>query len=99
MIDVHGDTQRGQIVGKAGEQGQGPGRAGDEAGIDYYETDIELAELIDILFEDLELPDMERKKLNSTITERLSKRKARASPSWSMCSPPGARCAAPRTRS
>jgi hypothetical protein len=70
-----GDSQPGQVVGKAGEQAQGPGRAGAEAGIDYYETDIELAELIDILFEDLELPDMERKKLNSTLTERLSKRK------------------------
>jgi sporulation protein YhbH len=70
-----GDSKSGQVVGKAGEQVQGPGRAGEEAGIDYYETDVALAELIDILFEDLELPDMERKKLNSTLSERLSKRK------------------------
>ena len=70
-----GDAQPGQVVGKAGDPAQGPGLAGAEAGIDYYETDVELAELIDILFEDLELPDMERKKLNSTLTERLSKRK------------------------
>jgi len=43
--------------------------------VDYYETDVTLEELIEIMFEDLELPDMERKILREVMSERLSKRK------------------------
>ncbi len=73
----NGDSQPGQVVGQAeGEgQGQGQGKAGDQPGTDYYETDITLAELIEMMFEDLQLPDMERKNLREVIAERLSKRK------------------------
>ncbi len=71
-----GDTQPGQVVGKAQGQGQGgDDRAGDQPGVDYYETDVTLEELIDIMFEDLELPDLERKKLREIAAPRLSKRK------------------------
>ena len=35
--------------------------AGDQAGLDYYETDVTLEELIEIMFEDLDLPNLERK--------------------------------------
>ena len=72
-----GDSQPGQVVGKTdGEgQGQGEGQAGDQAGVDYYETDVTLEELIEIMFEDLELPDMERKILREIPSDRLSKRK------------------------
>lgn len=71
-----GDSQPGQIIGKAGgdkgppEQGQG----GNEPGIDYYETDITIDEVIDLMFEDLELPDMERKALRETLAQRHTKR-------------------------
>src|SRR5580765_6731866 len=71
-----GNAQPGQVVGKAGqEQGQGDGQGGDKPGVDYYETDVTLEELIDIMFEDLELPDMERKALRQIAAPRLSKRK------------------------
>lgn len=72
-----GSSQPGQVVGKANDEGQGPGegQAGDQAGVDYYETDVTLEELIDIMFEDLELPDMERKTLREIPSERVSKRK------------------------
>ncbi len=70
-----GDTQPGQVVGKAGADGQGAERAGDRPGVDYYETDVTLEELIDIMFEDLELPDMERKALREVLSERTSKPK------------------------
>ena len=55
-----GNSQPGQVVGKANGEGQGPGegQAGDQAGVDYYETDVTLEELIDIMFEDLELPEL-----------------------------------------
>src|SRR5213078_2748661 len=55
--------------------GKGEDKAGDQPGSDYYETDVTLEELIDIMFEDLELPDMERKALRQIAAPRLSKRK------------------------
>jgi len=73
----NGESQQGQVVGKAkGQQpGAGEGKAGDQPGQDYYETDITLEELIDIMFEDLELPDLERKALRQIEAFRLAKRK------------------------
>ncbi|MFQ5935094.1 MAG: YeaH/YhbH family protein [Acidiferrobacterales bacterium] len=70
-----GNSQPGQVVGKANGRQQGSGRGGDQPGIDYYETDVTLEELVDIMFEDLQLPDMERKKLREVLADRRSKRK------------------------
>jgi hypothetical protein len=70
-----GETEPGQVVGKAPKDGDGAGRAGDQPGIDYYETDVTLDELIEIMFEDLELPDMERKILREVMSDRIAKRK------------------------
>ena len=71
-----GKSQQGQVVGKAkGQQGSGEGKAGDSPGTDYYETDVTLEELVDIMFEDLELPDLERKALRQIEAYRLAKRK------------------------
>ena len=70
-----GNAQPGQVVGKAPGRGRGAGGAGDKPGIDYYETDITVEELVDIMFEDLELPDLERKALRQTFIEKGSKRK------------------------
>ena len=72
----NGDSQPGQVVGKGQQQGQAPGdQAGDTPGQDYYETDVTLEELIEIMFEDLELPDMDRKILREIESERQWKRK------------------------
>ena len=70
-----GDTQPGQVVGKAEGEGQEPGAPGGQPGMDYYETEITLEELVDIMFEDLELPDMERKKLREVPVDSTRKRK------------------------
>jgi sporulation protein YhbH len=71
-----GDSQPGQVVGKTHGRGEAADeRAGDRPGVDYYETDVTLEELIDIMFEDLELPDLERKKLREITAPRLSRRK------------------------
>src|ERR1051325_6893585 len=73
----NGDSQPGQVVGQARREGQkgDEDRAGDRPGQDYYETDVTLEELIDIMFEDLELPDMERRAVRQISAPRLSKRK------------------------
>jgi sporulation protein YhbH len=71
-----GDSQSGQVIGKVKQQGKGgEDKAGDQPGADYYETDVTLEELIDIMFEDLELPDLERKALRQIEAYRLAKRK------------------------
>lgn len=70
-----GDSEPGQTVGQASQGDGGPGHAGDRPGMDYYETEITLEELIEIMFEDLELPDMERKRFREVLSERTSKRK------------------------
>ncbi len=72
-----GGSQPGQVVGKAKGEGQAEGadKAGDRAGVDYYETDVTLEELIDIMFEDLDLPDLERKALRQIEALRMSKRR------------------------
>src|SRR3984957_8515654 len=72
-----GNAQPGQVVGKTGKdgQGQGDGQAGDRPGVDYYETDVTLDELIEIMFEDLELPNLERRALREIETDRFAKRK------------------------
>jgi uncharacterized protein len=72
----NGDSQPGQVVGRQEGEGQGrPDRAGDRPGVDYYETDVRLDELIDLMFEDLELPDLERKRLREVPSDRSVKRK------------------------
>ena len=42
------DTQRGDVVGQKQQSGKGgqPGKGGDEPGVDYYETEVTLDELI-----------------------------------------------------
>jgi sporulation protein YhbH len=69
-----GNEKRGdRIKGKANSTGQG-GKAGSEDGEDYYETDITLEDLIQYLFEDLELPYMDRKKFSYIETDKTNKR-------------------------
>jgi uncharacterized protein len=72
-----GNAQPGQVVGKTGKdgQGKGDGKAGDQPGVDYYETDVSLDELIEIMFEDLELPNLERRALREIASDQSSKRK------------------------
>jgi uncharacterized protein len=72
-----GDARPGQVVGKTGKEGQGKGdgQAGDRPGVDYYETDVTLEELVEIMFEDLELPNLERRALREIASDKSSKRK------------------------
>jgi sporulation protein YhbH len=71
------DTQRGDAIGQKQQPGKGgqTGKGGEEPGVDYYETEVTLDELISIMFEDLELPDLERKQLAAIESLRLTKRK------------------------
>src|SRR5215831_3185978 len=71
-----GNSQPGQVLGRTqGERGQGQDKAGDQPGVDYYETDVTLEELIEIMFEDLELPNLERRALREIQSDYSTKRK------------------------
>lgn len=67
-----GDSQPGQVIQRDSKAVRGlPGEPGSEPGEDLYETEITLEELVDLLFEDLNLPEMERKRFHILESERL----------------------------
>ncbi|ANQ47587.1 DUF444 family protein [Flammeovirga sp. MY04] len=71
-----GKEQKGQVIQDQRGQpqkGQGKGEAGSDPGEDIYETEITLEEAIQLMFEDLELPDMDQKKYFQTDTEVMRK--------------------------
>ncbi|MEN6463303.1 MAG: YeaH/YhbH family protein [Syntrophomonas sp.] len=71
-----GDEKRGQkIFQQKGAKGAGQGDgAGNEDGEELYETEITMEDLVNYLFEDLDLPYLERKKYSYIETEKTSKR-------------------------
>lgn len=73
----NGSEKRGDVIGSDSEgkaQGQGSGQAGDQAGEDIYETEITIEELINYLFDDLNLPYLDRKKFNEIESEKNFKK-------------------------
>src|SRR5258707_4017215 len=69
-----GEPKPGDVLGQ-GKDGKGGQQAGDRPGVDYYETDVSLDELIDLMFEELELPDIEGKRLRQIEMERQFRQK------------------------
>ncbi|MDA8443164.1 MAG: sporulation protein YhbH [Peptococcaceae bacterium] len=59
----NGKSKVGDVLGReqTGGLGKGPG-AGEEPGVDYYEAEVSLEELAEVLFADLELPNLDPKK-------------------------------------
>ncbi|MEE9551373.1 MAG: DUF444 family protein [Candidatus Binatia bacterium] len=68
------DVQPGQVIAREGGK-DGNQQSGDQPGVDYYETDVTLDELVEIMFEDLELPYMDRKHLREIEIEHQNRRK------------------------
>lgn len=71
-----GNEKRGDKVGEDQGQGQGngSGQAGNQEGEDYYETEITIDELISYLFDDLNLPDLDRKRIGELESIRYARR-------------------------
>ncbi|PAB58459.1 sporulation protein YhbH [Anaeromicrobium sediminis] len=70
-----GNEKRGDKIGSDDmEQGQGQEQAGNAEGEDIFETEITIEELIQYLFDDLNLPFMQRKKFNEIESEKNFKR-------------------------
>jgi len=71
-----GSEKRGQVIGKEKAKGEGKGgnKAGEDEGEDIYETEITLEDALNYLLEDLELPEMDKKKFSEVLTENGIKR-------------------------
>ncbi|HBV95503.1 MAG: stress response protein [Peptococcaceae bacterium BICA1-7] len=68
-----GKSKVGDVLG-TDPQHSGPGKnkgAGEEPGVDYYETDISIDELAELIFEDLGLPNLDQKKKPEISSESL----------------------------
>ena len=70
-----GSEKRGQVIGKDKAKGEGKGdSAGDSEGEDIYETEITLEDALNYLLEDLELPELDKKKFSEILTDNSVKR-------------------------
>ncbi|GBF32618.1 hypothetical protein DCCM_0814 [Desulfocucumis palustris] len=66
----NGKSKVGDVLHSEPQQGSGKGKgAGEEPGVDYYEADITMEELAELIFEDLGLPNLEHKKKPELASE------------------------------
>jgi sporulation protein YhbH len=68
-----GDTKVGDVLeryGKGNSPGNGP-QAGDQPGVDFYEAEITIDELAGMIFQDLELPNLEEKRTRELESETV----------------------------
>lgn len=73
-----GATKPGDVLGTEGSKGTGTGSgAGSEPGVDYYEAEITVDELSELIFEDLGLPDLREKRKQELTTESFQFRDIR----------------------
>ncbi|MDV4151947.1 sporulation protein YhbH [Clostridium sp. AL.422] len=72
-----GGEKRGDKIGEGGKNTGNAGKsgAGNSPGEDVYETEITLEELMDYIVEDLELPNLDKKKYSEIITESAGRRR------------------------
>jgi len=67
-----GSSKKGDVVYTDPQKGQGKGKgAGEEPGVDYYEADVTIEELAEMIFEDLGLPNLEQKKNPELASESV----------------------------
>jgi sporulation protein YhbH len=68
------DIQKGQKIGESQNNQKSPSNEpGTEPGTEYYDVEMDLDELAEYLFRDLELPELERKSLKKIMSERLKR--------------------------
>jgi sporulation protein YhbH len=64
----HGKKGKGDVIGRRPVPGDGKeGKAGQNPGDDYLETEIDVEEIISMMMDDLQLPDLRRKEIAETV--------------------------------
>lgn len=67
-----GGSKVGDVIGQVPGQGPGRGRqAGEQPGIDYYEAELTIDELAELIFEDLKLPNLQPKRHQEVESETV----------------------------
>lgn len=69
-----GETQVGDVVAKGPRAGGGAGKGnqpGDQPGVDYYEAEVSVDDLAELIFEDLGLPNLRPKATQEVPTEEV----------------------------
>lgn len=72
----NGEEKRGDKLGSGSpKNGKGKGKgAGNSEGEDVYETEVTLEELLDYIVEDLDLPNLDRKKYSEILVESAGRK-------------------------
>jgi hypothetical protein len=69
-----GDSKVGDVLGVDPQAADGPGKgegAGDQPGEDYYEAEVSMEELQTLLFEELELPNLQEKEKDTMVSREI----------------------------
>lgn len=70
----NGDSKVGDVIARDGDPAKGPGKgqgAGDQPGVDYYEAEITVEELEEMLFSEMELPNLQQKDLDEIVVSDI----------------------------
>lgn len=62
-----GDGRKGDEIGRRPGAGQEPGRPGNVPGEDYIESEVDIEEVIEIMLEDLGLPNLQKKEAEAHL--------------------------------
>jgi len=65
-----GKGEKGDVIGRQPIGEDKPGQAGDRPGVDYLETEIDIEELIEMMLQDLGLPNLKKKAFTETATSK-----------------------------
>lgn len=70
-----GTERRGDVIGKEGDaKGSGNKGAGNSEGEDIYETEITIEEIMEYVFQDLNLPNLNKKRFSEILSEGSRKK-------------------------
>lgn len=65
-----GEGEKGDVIGRQPTPDRRPGQPGDQAGVDFLETEIDIEELIEMMLKDLGLPNLKKKAFTETVVPK-----------------------------
>jgi uncharacterized protein len=67
------DVSRGQVVSRGKKEGGKGDKPGNKPGEEYYEVEVDISELINYIFDDIELPNLDKRKYKEIIDKKLKR--------------------------